>query len=121
MSSSPYLFNASLRRMANVTIIDLQGEIVASSETTLLSAYEAALRQKANHILLNFAQVDYINSGGIARLVMLIRQASHSGHQLLACDLTSYYADLFEITRLNEYIDIYSDEAAALAEVNRGV
>lgn len=114
-----HTFNATLRQTADVAVIDLQGEIVASAETTLASVYETALRQETAYILLNFAQVDYINSGGIARLVNLIRQANRFQRKLFACHLTSYYVDLFEITRLTDYIRIFPDEAGALAELNK--
>ena len=69
-------FEATLRHpvmhLAGAVIIDLQGEINGSVETTLNSAYEQAEAEDTENIILNFSAVNYINSTGIALIVGLL-------------------------------------------------
>ena len=66
-------------------------------------------------MLLKFDKVDYINSTGIALIVGLLAQARKSGRRLLTSGLSPHYLEIFQITRLSDFMQIYPDEAAALA------
>jgi len=101
----------------NVVIIDLYGEINASAEAKMEEAYAQASRQNPTVALLNFEGVDYINSTGIALIVRLLTQARQAGCRLLAYGLSDHYIEIFQITRLAEFIEIYPDETSALAAI----
>ena len=58
-----------------------------------------------------------MNSGGIGLLVTLLVRANRLKQRLLACGLNDHYRQIFELTRLDEAIAIYADEADALAAV----
>jgi anti-anti-sigma factor len=74
-----------------------------------------SLAPSTDIILLNFSDVDYINSTGIALIVNLLTRARKAHHRLLACGLSDHYAEIFQITRLADFIGIFPDEASALA------
>ncbi len=101
----------------NVAILDLRGEINAHAEDALNAAYAEAIASLPTAILLNCAQVDYINSTGIALIVGLLAQAQQTGRALLVCGLSEHYVELFTITRLADYMRVFPDEASALASV----
>ncbi len=108
--------SASVRQAKNSTaIIDLRGEINAFGEETLNNAYVEANQAHPKIILLNFSGVDYINSTGIALIVGLLAQARKSGQRLFTTGLSSHYVEIFQITRLSDFMNIYPDEASALA------
>lgn len=96
-------------------IIELHGEINGFAEETLNSAYAEAERENPNVILLNFSDVEYINSTGIALIVALLAEARKSGRRLLTCGLSPHYVEIFEITRLANFMSIFPDESGALA------
>lgn len=106
---------ASVRQLGAVSVIDLRGEIDSFGEESLTRAYTEAERQNPTAVLLNFAGVDYINSTGIALIVGLLARARKSGRRLLTTGLSSHYVEIFQITRLADFMHIYPDEAAALA------
>jgi anti-sigma B factor antagonist len=56
-----------------------------------------------------------MNSGGIGLLVTLLVRAQRAGGKLIATGLSEHYRQIFELTRLDEAIDIHDDRAAALA------
>ena len=65
--------------------------------------------------MLNFGGLEYMNSGGIGLLVTLLILANRQGQRLVAVGLNEHYRQIFELTRLNEAIGVYDNEAAALA------
>jgi anti-anti-sigma factor len=112
-------FEASVRYQPGVAIIDLHGEIDALADDALNVAYAQATKQNPPTVLLNFDGVDYINSTGIALVVGLLAQARKSGRRLLTCGLSDHYVEIFRITRLADFMSIFSDEASALGAVRR--
>ena len=109
---------ASVRSRDGVMIIDLCGEINAAAETALNAAFAEASSAGTGAILLNFRDVDYINSTGIALIVGLLAQARKSGRRLLTCGLSDHYVEIFKITRLADFMTIYADEGSALAHAS---
>jgi anti-anti-sigma factor len=106
---------AHVRHRPAVAIIDLHGEINAFAENALNAAYVDAESQDAPSILLNFSDVDYINSTGIALIVGLLARARRSHRRLLACGLSDHYVEIFQITRLVDFMSVFPDETSALA------
>lgn len=98
-----------------VAIIELHGEINAFAEDTLNAAYADAEGQEPQTILLNFADVDYINSTGIALIVTLLARARKAHRRLLACGLSQHYVEIFNITRLADFMSVFPDETSALS------
>ena len=80
-----------------------------------LRASRATARTRA--VSLDFSALEYMNSGGIGLLVTLLVRANRAKQQLLACGLNDHYRQIFELTRLDEAIAIFADEAEALAAV----
>jgi len=113
-------FDASVRRQAGVAIIDLTGEIDAGAEESLNGAYDQAAGDGAGTILLNFGDVDYINSTGIALIVGILAKARKDQRSITACGLADHYREIFEITRLSDFMQIFPDEASAVGDVTLG-
>jgi anti-anti-sigma factor len=107
---------ASVRQEAGVAIIDLRGEIDSFGEEALNQAYSEAERLNAKAVLLNFSGVDYINSTGIALIVGLMARARKASQRLMTTGLSNHYLEIFQITRLADFMHIYPDEATALAQ-----
>ena len=101
----------------DASIVDIEGEVTAFCENVLMDAYTEAAAGGTRAIVLNFAGLDYMNSGGIGLLVTLLIRANRQGQRLLALGLNDHYRQIFELTRLNEAIGVYDTEAAALAAV----
>lgn len=96
-----------------IRIIDIVGEITSFSDEAITTAHaEAAPGAKA--VLLNFEHLNYMNSGGIGLLVTTLIRAQRGGHDLRAYGLSQHYLEILNLTRLDEAIAIYPDEAAAI-------
>lgn len=100
-----------------VRVIDIAGEITSFSEKEISTAHEEAARGGVDAVVLNFQDLEYMNSGGIGLLVTTLIRAQRSGHRLMAFGLTDHYRQIFSLTRLDEAIELYDTEASALAAV----
>lgn len=100
-----------------VSVIDLQGEVTGFAEETLMEAYTQATHGNTHAVVLNFSDLDYMNSSGIGLLVTLLIRAQRQKRNILACGLSEHYQQIFELTRLNEAIGIYESEELAVQAV----
>jgi len=113
-------FEASVRRADDSAIVDMRGEIDGFAEQALNSAYTEAAADPAQAVLLNFTDVNYINSTGIALIVGLLAQARKTGKRLVTYGLSEHYIEIFKITRLSDFMNILADEQADLAAAQDG-
>ena len=102
---------------AGVKVIDIAGDITSFAEEEIAAAHEKAAEGGTRAVVLNFDGLEYMNSGGIGLLVTTLIRAQRAGHKLLAYGLTNHYRQIFALTRLDEAIEIYDDEPAALSSV----
>jgi anti-sigma B factor antagonist len=107
-------FQAVVRLLPDLAIIDLRGEINSAAESVVNAASNQAAAANPSAILLNFERVEYINSTGIALIVSILSQARAANRRLLACGLSEHYVEIFQITRLADYMTIYPDEQSVL-------
>ena len=100
--------------VASATILRIHGDITGASEPVLMDAYGRA-PAGTRSIVLDFSDLEYMNSGGIGLLVTLLVRAQRGGQALHAIGLTDHYRQILTLTRLDEAIGIHDDEGAALA------
>ncbi|HEX4670896.1 MAG TPA: STAS domain-containing protein [Solirubrobacteraceae bacterium] len=110
--------DVTVRDRGGVVILDLVGDVDSSGEAALQRAYEEATLQDGQ-IALNFSRTDYINSTGIALIVGLLAQARARGVQITAFGLSDHYREIFEITRLADFMTIADNENGAVEGAER--
>lgn len=104
---------------ARTGIVRVKGDMNTASEDALMAAYADATNRKTKGIVLNFFELEFLNSGGIGLLVTLLVRANRSGQRIGACGLSEHYREIFQLTRLDEAIVIHATEAEAIAAVSR--
>ena len=104
----------TVRTKDGAAIMDLTGELDSSAEAALEAGYAEAAETGAGSIVLNFAGVDYINSTGIALIVGLLAKARSRGVEIKAYGLSDHYREIFEITRLADFMTIVDSENSAV-------
>lgn len=98
-------------------VIEIHGEVTGFAEDALMDAYNQASNGQANNVIINFDDLEYMNSSGIGLLVTLLIRAQRNNQQVMAVGLNDHYQQIFQLTRLDEAIGIYKTEADALASV----
>jgi anti-sigma B factor antagonist len=98
-----------------VTVLDLGGKItIGEGSVSLRSAIRRLIEEGKKKILLNLAQVSYVDSSGIGELVSSFTTINREGGQLKLLNLTQKIQDLLAITKLLTVFDVYEDEQTAL-------
>jgi anti-anti-sigma factor len=106
---------ATVREHDGAAVIDLSGDVDASAEDALNAAYGEATGSGSNTVVLNFEGTEYINSTGIALIVALLAQARANQVEVKAFGLSDHYREIFEITRLADFMTIADDEQRAVS------
>lgn len=101
-------------REGRAAVLRIHGEVTGGTEPVLMDAYTRA-GDDARSVVLDFGDLDYMNSGGIGLLVTLLVRVQRAGQRLFAIGLSDHYRQILALTRLDEAISIQDDEASALA------
>jgi len=103
------------RQVGDVTVVDTEGRITLGDGAT---TFRDTLRDLANagnkKLLLNLAEVSYIDSSGLGSLVSSYTSVTGQQGQLKLLNLTKKVHDLLQITKLLTVFETFTDEAAAL-------
>lgn len=103
------------RTVGDVTVVDISGRIVLGSESASLRSLVSELLSKGhNKILLNLAEVNYIDSSGLGHLVGAFTTVRKHEGELKLLKLTNKVHDLMQITKLYTVFDIRDDETDAV-------
>jgi anti-anti-sigma factor len=63
----------------------------------------------------NFSGTEFINSSGIALIVGILARARKQSRPVAAYGLSDHYREIFEVTRLADFMGLYQDEQSAIA------
>jgi len=103
------------RQVGDVNVVDVAGRItLGEGSTALRDSLRDMVSKGQKKILLNLAEVSYIDSSGIGELVSGFTTVANQGGQLKLLSLTKRVKDLLQITKLYTVFDVKDDEAAAV-------
>ena len=104
----------AVRHRDGVAVIDVLGDVDARAEAGLDAAWAEALAAGPQAVALNFSSTGYINSTGIALIVGILAAARAQHLPIRAFGLSPHYQEIFEITRLADFLAISPDEDTAI-------
>jgi anti-sigma B factor antagonist len=107
---------ATVRQVDSVTVVDISGRITLGEGCAQLRDLIRDQLAKGNkQLLLNLAEVSYIDSSGIGELVSGFTTVANQGGSLKLLNLTKKVRDLLQITKLYTVFDVHDDEAKAVS------
>ena len=111
---------ATIRQVDSVTVVDISGRITLGEGCSQLRDLIRNEVSKGNkQVLLNLADVTYIDSSGIGELVSAYTAVSNQGGSLKLLNLTKKVHDLLQITKLYTVFDVHDDEAKAITSFGK--
>jgi anti-sigma B factor antagonist len=103
------------REDGHVTILDIKGRIVLGDEIhQVRDAVRGLVAEGKKKIVLNLAEVDYIDSSGVGELVGCFTTVRNAGGELKLLNLTQKVQDVLYVTKLYTVFDIRDDEFTAV-------
>ena len=103
------------RQVQDVTILDLHGKIlIGEGDEALRDAVNKAVDGGKSKLLLNLADVPYVDSAGLGEIVRCYTTVSRKGGKLKLINLTKKIQDLLSITKLLTVFETYEAEDEAV-------
>ena len=107
--------NIHERRIGNVTVLDMDGNIrISGNNVALQKAIRSLVDEGRNQIVLNLARVTYIDSSGLGELISSHVTLTNRGGQIKLLNLTQRLQELMTITKLLPIFDVYRNEPEAV-------
>jgi len=105
----------NVRESGNVVILDLNGRITIGEEaSSLRDTIRELLESGQKNILLNLADVSYIDSTGLGQFVGSYATVTSRGGQLKLLNLQKKLHELMQVTKLITVFDTHTNESAAV-------
>ncbi len=102
------------RDVGAVTVLDLKGKLAGESGVTLVDTVETLIKDGRQQVVLNLADVSFVDSGSLGSLLSLRGAMTKGGGALKLANLTSRITDLLVTTKLEMVFDSFESEADAL-------
>ena len=104
-----------VRWVGKFAVIQAAGEIDLNCSPRFQQELLALLDRRPERIVLDLADVSYMDSSGVASLVKLLSRVRRLGAQLHLVGLSDRVRSVFEITRLDSVFDIFATQEEAMA------
>lgn len=103
------------RDVNGITVLDIEGRIVLGEESnSFREKVKSLLAAGKRNIVLNMANVSYIDSAGLGTLVATFHSAKSQGAVLKLANLGAKFREVLQVTKLMTVFDTYDSEAAAV-------
>jgi anti-sigma B factor antagonist len=111
------------RLVGDIVILTVTGDITLNKggDVVLKDKVRSQIQQGHLKLVIDLAQVSYVDSAGLGQLVQAFATTKNAGGALKLVHLTKRLTDLLAITKLVTIFDTYDDEAAAVASFGTGV
>ena len=104
------------REVDGVTVVALDGRIVLGEESNALrERVKSLIAEGKTKVVLNMANITFIDSAGLGTLVAAHHSAKSQGAALKLAHLGSKFQEVLQITKLLTVFDVYNSEAEAVA------
>jgi anti-sigma B factor antagonist len=108
------------RQIDGVDVVEIEGRIVLGEESNAFREKVKSLLAAGNKkVVLNMAQVSYIDSAGLGTLVATFHSAKTQGATLKLANLGTKFKEVLQVTKLMTVFDTYDSEAAAIQSFSK--
>ena len=104
-----------VRREGHSVVLVLSGEIDMKCSVKLRNKFLELLKEKPPVLVVNMAEVEFMDSSGLGTLVEALRWSRRNGGQFKLAGLSQAVRNIFEISRLDSVFEVYDTEAEALS------
>lgn len=108
------------RELTGVTVLALSGQLDLFNAKELREAAEKLQAAGVERLVIDFAEVSYIDSSGVGALLYLYSLARGGSLELRYVNVTGPVAHVIELTKLQHYFPITTDLETALSELLPG-
>jgi anti-sigma B factor antagonist len=108
--------NVNIEERDGTVIVQPIGDVDLANSTELRSHLKDALQRSSTGIVIDLANVNYMDSSGVATLVECLQTTRNSGMSLRLCQLTERVLSVFQIARLDGVFEIVNTMEDAMTD-----
>lgn len=108
------VLEVKVRERNDIRIVDLKGDFTLFVDKAVNSKVKPLINEGVLKIVLNFSDVGYINSSGIAIIIGLVTLLSNKGGRFKAYGLIPHFQKVFNMVGLTQYMDLLESEEEAI-------
>ena len=108
-------FGIDIHRLDRVTVVRCTGALVDGAATTQLHRALSDVLPVEPNVVLNLADLEYVDSFGLGVLTRLLAAVEHAGGSLKLCAVPAHVARVLTLTRLSGVLQMHATEEEALA------
>ena len=98
-------------------VFRVDGRLDAASTPELEKRVLTSLDRGVRHLVMDFTNLEYINSAGLRVLVLSYQRLTPRGGKVMICGVRDYIAEIFDISGYNRIFCMFADMAGALREI----
>ncbi len=107
------------KQIDGLKIIKLSGQVRISTQNEFKDFFDSLVKDNGKEsVIVNMDGVGYMNSAGIGIIVDSYKRFKEQDGRMVLCNLASDIKKLFEVTKLNKFIEIYTTEAEAIEKLS---
>lgn len=110
--------NIEIENNEKATVVRLGGRLDAGGVAEIKPQLVAEAEKSGTNIVLNMAEVNFIDSTGLGLVVSAFRKLRENDGDMQICSLSAQAQTLFELTRMHRIFNIHEDEATALSSLD---
>lgn len=108
------------RQVNDVVFLDLRGKVTAGDGDVMIrDAIQRLATEGVRKVVLNFAEVPYMDSVGLSSIIRSHLTLDRDGGQLRLMNVPKHLAELLAVTRLTAVFDTFNDESAVIQSFGR--
>jgi len=101
-----------------IAVCYISGEIDINTSPQMKKFFDKLVANKKEKIIINFKDISYVDSSGLATLVEVLKGLRSYGGKLKLSNLSTKVKNLFEITKLEKLFDIVMEEEEAVKRLS---
>ena len=109
----------NFRLINGITVVDCHGRIIFGEESSMLREAVKEQLKTSKDIVINLADVNYIDSGGLGTLVGLFTSARSTGGNIKLANLTHRVGELLQVTKLVTVFEVFDGEDKAVRSFSK--
>jgi anti-sigma B factor antagonist len=114
------IFSYKSNKQNGINIFLLQGELIDRGQAVmLLDEIDEDISKNENKILLNLAELKYLNSSGLNVIINILTKARKSGGDVAICNVNKKITELLIITKLNSVFNVCDSVTKGAAILNK--
>lgn len=107
------------KELNGIKVLRLVGQVRISTQNDFKDILDNLVKESGRQtVIINMDGIIYMNSTGLGIIIDTYKKFKESNGRLVLCNLLPDIMNLFEVTRLNRFIEIYSGESEAMSKIS---